>query len=369
MQDVVVIGGGAIGLTAAYELAGRGLKVTVLDAGRPGHEASWAGAGMLPPGQPGDPQHPLAPLCRATRGLWSGLVAELQEFTGIDTGFRRCGAIGVGPDRESNRLLSAEIEAWRMADVRIEELSAADMNELEPSLLPELRKEGTLAYRLPDQCQVRNPRHLKAVAIGCARRGVEIRAGQPVVDFERSDEQVRAARTPTERFAAESFLVTAGAWTKHLLEGIGGDVQIVPVRGQIVLLSSPQPLIGHIIESGPRYLVPRPDGRLLIGSTEEWAGFDKRNTASELRGLLEFAESLVPSLADARFERAWCGLRPHVSDGLPYMGRVPGCHNLYVAAGHFRGGLNLSPITARVMSQLIIGETPEVPIDAFALNR
>ncbi len=369
MQDVVVIGGGAIGLSAAYELAGRGLNVTVLDAGQPGCEASWAGAGILPPGHPGDPGHPLAPLCQATRELWSGLSAELREVTGIDNGFRRCGGIGVCPGGESHAFLAEEIEMWRAADVRVEPLSAAELHEHEPLLLPGAQGEGAQGYRLPDLCQVRNPRHLKAVAIGCALRGVDIRAGQPVVDFERSGQQVRAVRTPMDRFEADAFLVTAGAWTQQLLTGLGNRVEIVPVRGQIVLLNLPQPLTCHIIESGPRYLVPRPDGRLLIGSTEEWAGFDKRNTAAALRGLLEFAESLVPSLASARFERAWCGLRPHVPDGLPYMGRVPDSRNLYVAAGHFRGGLNLSPITARAMSQLITGETPAVPLAPFALDR
>ncbi len=369
MQDVVVIGGGAIGLSAAYELAGRGLKVTVLDAGQPGREASWAGAGILPPGHPGDPGHPLVPLCLATRELWPELSAELREFTGIDNGFRRCGGIGVCPTGEGDTLLPAEIETWRTANVRVEPLSAAELHEHEPLLLPGAQREGVQGYRLPDLCQVRNPRHLKAVAIGCTRRGVDIRAGQPVVEFERSGGRVRAVRTPTEHFEAEAFLVTAGAWTQQLLKGIAGSVEIVPVRGQIVLLNLPQLLTRHIIESGPRYLVPRPDGRLLIGSTEEWAGFDKRNTVSALRGLLEFAESLMPALADARFERAWSGLRPHVPDGLPYMGRVPDSRNLYVAAGHFRGGLNLSPITARVMSQLITGETPAVPMAAFALDR
>ncbi|MGD9858115.1 MAG: glycine oxidase ThiO [Planctomycetaceae bacterium] len=363
MQDVVIIGGGVIGLSTAYELAGRGLTVTVLDAQQPGSEASWAGAGILPPGYPGDPQHPLSALCRATAELWPVLSAELRESTGIDNGFRRCGGIGLLPADASSEFRT-EVEAWRNVGVRVEELSVQKLTDYEPSL-----QRGFRAYRLPDQCQVRNPRHLKALEIGCSRRGVEIRAGQPVDEIERAGERVLAVRTSTNRFEAGSFLVTAGAWSRRLLAEVGCDLPIEPVRGQIVLLNLSRPEISHIIESGPRYLVPRPDGRLLVGSTEEWVGFDKRNTASAVKELLEFAESLVPQLADARFERAWCGLRPHVPDGLPCLGGVPGCRNLFVAAGHFRGGLNLSPITARVMGQLITGNPVDPPIDAFAVGR
>lgn len=364
MPEVVVIGGGVIGLSTAFELAGRGRQVTVLDAGRPGHEASWAGAGILPPGYAGDPKHPLVPLCRATREIWPLLSADLRELTGLDNGYRRCGGIAVGRPDEADDLIETEIKAWQEADVRVDPLTAADLTAIEPSLHPELS-----AYHLPDLCQVRNPRHLKALEIACTRRGVDIRAGQPAVDFEQSGEQVQAIRTPTERLEAEQFLVSAGAWSQRLLAATGRDTPITPVRGQIVLLSETRPSFQHVIEEGSRYLVPRADGRLLVGSTEEWAGFDKRNTAAAMKNLLEFAESLVPSLSEARFERAWSGLRPQATRGVPYLGLVPGYRNLYVAAGHFRAGLNLSPITARLMSQLMTSETLDLPIDAFAVDR
>ena len=138
------------------------------------------------------------------------------------------------------------------------------------------------------------------------------------------------------------------------------------MRGQIVLLACPQRPFRHVIECGPRYLVPRDDGRVLIGSTEESVGFNKQNTAEGLRGLLSFAEELVPSLRDALFERAWAGLRPRTVNGMPYIGRLPGQESLFVAAGHFRAGLHLSPVTGRVVSQLIMGEPPIVDVSALA---
>ncbi|MBX3438285.1 MAG: glycine oxidase ThiO [Planctomycetaceae bacterium] len=364
MQDVIVIGGGVIGLTSAYELAGRGLSVSLLEAQQPGSEASWAGAGILPPGHPGDPQHPLAALCRATVRMWPGLTSELLEATGIDNGFRRCGGIGAYADVTQEAELDVEIDAWRKADVHIEPLDAPGLARWEPALV-----QSSRGYRLPDQCQVRNPRHLKALEVGCTRRGVHICCGQPVVSFELARGQIRAAVTPTELFEAGTFLITAGAWTQQLLAAVGCRATVVPVRGQMVLLRLPRPIIDHVIESGPRYLVPRPDGRLLIGSTEEWVGFQKANTADALRNLLDFAVELVPALANATVERTWSGLRPHVPDGLPYLGRLPDLSNAYVAAGHFRGGLNLSPITGRVMSQLITGQEPEISMAELAPDR
>lgn len=363
-QDVVVIGAGVIGLNVAYELAGRGRRVTLLDAQQPGREASWAGAGILPPGCPGDPRHPLAVLTAASHELWFQLSAELRETTGVDNGFRRCGGIGAAASDSDAAALAAEVNGWKTAHVRVEVLSADDLAACEPSLR---RQSG--AYRLPDVCQVRNPRHLKALEIGCARRGVVVRSGQPVVEFEHRGDRVSALLTPTDRFEGDQFLVAAGPWSQQLLAQSNCRLDIEPVRGQIVLLSSPRPLLQHVIECGPRYLVPRPDGRVLVGSTEETVGFDKQNTAQAMGDLLTFAQTLAPALAEARFERAWAGLRPHARRGLPYLGRHPDIENLFIAAGHFRSGLTLSPITARLMSQLMLGEPPDLPMDAYAVDR
>ena len=139
--------------------------------------------------------------------------------------------------------------------------------------------------------------------------------------------------------------------------------------GQIVLLAVETPPFRHVIEVGRRYLVPRPDGRVLIGSTEEWAGFNKCNTAGAVAELLRFAVEVVPALAAARYERAWAGLRPRSLDGLPYLGRVPDTENLFVATGHFRSGLQMSPATAVLMRQLILAQEVLIPLDAFSPGR
>ncbi|HUG90558.1 MAG TPA: FAD-dependent oxidoreductase, partial [Planctomycetaceae bacterium] len=204
---------------------------------------------------------------------------------------------------------------------------------------------------------------------GCAARGVRLVSGQPVIGFDRRGSRITATRTPAGTFAAGKFCVAGGAWSRQLLSAAGCEIAVEPVRGQIVLLSC-QPLpFRHILNCGPRYLVPRPDGRILVGSTEEHVGFEKRNTAGAIAELLDFAVDLVPALAEARFEQAWSGLRPGSADGLPYLGRVPDTDNLYVAAGHFRSGLQMSPGTALVMRQLMFDQKPVFSLDAFACDR
>jgi glycine oxidase len=162
--------------------------------------------------------------------------------------------------------------------------------------------------------------------------------------------------------------VAGGAWSAGILKQVGVAVDIEPVRGQMVLFKTPQREIHHTIEIGKQYVVARKDGRVLAGSTEEWVGFVKENTPEAVRGLIEFAQQLIPSLKSAEVEMTWAGFRPFTKRGQPYIGRVPGFENLTVAAGHFRAGLHLSPITGRLVAQLLCGERPELSVEAFAVE-
>lgn len=365
MADVVIIGGGVIGLSLAYELSGRGVRVSVLERGELGREASWAGAGILPPGNPSGAADTLALLRAHSSVLYKQWSERLREETGIDNGYRRCGGLEVAVEEEDAAGLRAAADLWTAEGIEAEAVSAASLADLEPALGKRIR----LAYHLPGMAQVRNPRHLKALAGACAARGVELRTGVPVEGFECAGGRARAVRTAEGNVGGEGFVAASGAWTRSLLAGAGIEVRVKPIRGQIVLLNTPGPLLRRVVVEGPRYLVPRPDGRLLIGSTEEDAGFDKRTTPGGVRGLLEFAFRLVPGLDAAHFERAWAGLRPASADGLPYLGVVPGMKNLFVAAGHFRSGLQMSPATAVVMAQLLLGERPLIPLEPFRVDR
>jgi glycine oxidase len=168
---------------------------------------------------------------------------------------------------------------------------------------------------------------------------------------------------------AGAYLVCLGAWTGELLGEMRVPCKVKPVRGQMLLLRTPEPVIRRVILEGRRYLVPRDDGRVLVGSTEEDVGFDPSTTREVLDDLRRFAAGLVPDLARARVERSWAGLRPGNADGLPTLGRVPGFENLWVAAGHYRAGIQLSPATGLIMAQAIRGEPTDVPLSAFRADR
>jgi glycine oxidase len=359
-SDVLILGGGVIGLTAAYFLAREGLAVEVVDKGEFGQEASWAGAGILPPGNPSHALSAVDQLRAHSAALFPVLSAELRERTGIDNGYRRCGGLEFSAEEGE-----AAANEWRSEGITFEPVDERRLRTLEPALAAGL---GT-GYLLPDMAQLRNPRHLTALLAGCQLFGVRLRSGCPVYQFERQGERITAVESEHGRLVAGRFLLAAGAWSGALLGQLGWRPGIHPVRGQIVLLHPPTPLLRHILLWGARYLVPRSDGRVLIGSTEEDAGFDKRTTAGAISELLALACRLVPALAEVPVERCWAGLRPGSPDGLPFLGAVPGSANLFIATGHFRAGIQLSPATGLVIKELLLGQRLTIPLDDFRLDR
>ena len=198
---------------------------------------------------------------------------------------------------------------------------------------------------------------------------VELLTHCEVNGFEFRRERMTGVRTNSGKQEAENFVLTAGAWSAELGRQLGVELALKPIRGQMVLLKSEPGRLRHIINVGPRYLVPREDGRILAGSTEEAVGFVKENTPDGVAGLIEFIRELAPALHKATFERSWAGLRPNTHDGLPYVGPLPGLGNAWLATGHFRSGLTLSPGTAVVVASLVLGQTPPFDLSPFRLNR
>jgi glycine oxidase len=358
--EVLIVGGGVIGLTTAYFLAREGVAVAVVDKGDFGQEASWAGAGILPPGNPDMARTPYDQLRGHSAALYPALSAELRERTGIDNGYVRCGGLEFVSTDDPGA-----VHAWRDEGILVEVLDRRNPSRLEPAVAPGL---GTV-YHLPEMAQLRNPRHVKALLAACASLGVQMRPGCPVHGFESKGDRVHALQTGVGRLEAGRFLLATGAWTDTLLEQVGWRPGIHPVRGQIALLRTTGMLFRRVLLHEARYLVPRPDGRVLVGSTEERAGFDKQTTAGAIGELLAFAFTLVPDLAGAHVERCWAGLRPGSPDGLPFLGPVPGYVNLFVAAGHFRAGIQLSPATGLVLKELLLDQRRTVALEAFRLDR
>lgn len=360
MSDVIVVGGGVIGLSAAWELASHGATVKVIDQSAIGREASWAGAGMLPPGNLANESSGEGRLRALSCALWPDWSSSLREATGIDNGYLNCGAIEVSFDRS----LQAEAHHWNATGNEVESLTSSRRRYYEPSISADVRE----AYRLPEFCQVRNPRHIKALAAACIDAGVELFEGEPVCDWQQTSGRVTHVRTTHGTHEARQFVIASGAWSRQLTKEAGVEVRIEPMRGQIVLLRCPSLPFRHVIQDRSKYLVPRPDGRILIGSTEERAGFVKQNTVGGVQDLFQFAISVVPDLAKAEIERTWAGLRPYCGREEPFITGLPYHENLFLAAGHFRSGLQMSPGTAVLVRQLLQAQESSIPMEPYGLE-
>ena len=368
MVDCLVIGGGGVGLSIAYEMAARGKSVRVLDRREFGSEASWAGAGILPPGGSKNLNHPLDQMQAASSDLHREWAARLSAETGVDTGYRECGGVYLaGKPGEVASLLG--LQGWfAERGVEMHRVTHSELREFEPALVDDPDRIRA-AFLLPGEAQLRNPHHLSALQQACRRRGVDLVPHCEVTEFEILAEQVVGVASRGQTYRADRYCLTSGAWTHQLLEQLSISNGILPVRGQIVLFRGDRQLFRRVINEGPRYIVPRDDGRVLVGSTEEEVGYHKGTTDEAIAELTDLAHSLVPQLRDAQVERTWSGLRPGSFDGFPYMGRVVPWSNVFVAAGHFRSGLFLSPAIAVAMSQLMCGETPTIDLTPFAPHR
>ena len=340
IADILIVGGGVIGLTTAWHLAGDGVRVTVVDQGEVGRQASWAGAGILPDADPDRARTPLELLKAHSIRMWPELSAQLQQETGLDNGYCVCGGIEVPEDGGT-----VPTEEWH-----------GEGTPAEP--VP----EGVFYPRL---AQVRNPRHMQALAAACRGRGVALEEGWPVRRLVTEGDQIVGVEGERGYCGAGQVLIANGAWAGQL----GVELPVRPVRGQIVLFDAGRPTPQTVWMLGKRYVVLRGDGMVLAGSTEEEAGFDATPTEEAVAGLVAFARRLLPWLADAPVTRSWAGLRPASPDGLPYLGAVHGVRGLHVAAGHFRAGLGLSPATGVVMAQHLTGRETLLPLEAFRMDR
>jgi glycine oxidase len=359
--DVIILGGGVIGLTTAYFLAREGVSVILCDQSQTGTEASWAGAGILPPSDLEHARDPLDRLRGLSGRLFPTLSQELRERSGIDNGFVRCGGLEF-----VSQMGIAAPEEWYGEGIAKRVLTSKEVASLESELAPDLGD----AIDVPGMSQLRNPRHLQALRAACLETAkVRIREGAAATGFVIENHRVKGVRLSGEVLSGDTVIVAAGAWTDRLLEPLGFRLNIQPVRGQIALLNPGRLLFGRILMWGARYLVPRLDGRVLIGSTEEHVGFDKATTAEGICNLLDLGVRLVPRLGSAALEKTWAGLRPGSPDGIPYIGTIAGIEKLYVAAGHFRAGIQLSPGTALLLKERILGQPLSIPMDAFRLNR
>ena len=355
--DVAVVGAGVIGLAIGWRAAQRGLNVVVLERGdEPARQASAVAAGMLAPiSETLATELPLMRLGLASVNAYPDFVAELHDATGMDTGYLRCGTLLAARDGDEAEALARELALRESLGLAAHRLRASEARRLEPALAPTLR----LALDVPDDHAI-DPRKLTAaLAVALRTAGGELRTNARVAELTTADGRVTGVRIADgERVAADQVVVAAGPWSSSL-DGVpeGASIPVHPVKGQILRLHDPSGpgLLTRVVRYTGGYLVPRGDGRYVLGATMEERGFDTTVTAGAVFEMLRDAFELVPSVTELVIDELSAGLRPTTPDNAPAIG--PGAiEGLHWATGHFRHGVLLTPITAEIVVGGLIGE-------------
>lgn len=357
--DVVIIGGGVIGCAIAYNLAKQQVNSLVIDkATRVGTEASWAGAGILT--AHASTHEPYPELCRASLALYPALADELRAEAQIDVELIQSGTLSVFFDpAEASGLIG-------LADRRVKRGFAAEVLTAEEAwrLEPALSKTIAGAVLFPEDAQVRNPKLVTALAKGAARLGTKFKFGNPVTGFIRENGQVVGTVVNGDTVYADTFVIAAGCWAGNLTAMLDVPMPIVPAKGQIVLIETMPPLFQHTIDGHGIYVVPRADGKLLLGATVEFVGYDKSATLDGVKQMIDAGISIAPALAQSTFVQTWAGLRPYAKNGLA-LGYLPGYHNVVLASGHFKNGILLAPITGQLIAELLLTGEPSPALEPF----
>jgi glycine oxidase len=362
--DAVIAGGGLIGCAIALELSRTGLRVALFEAREPGREASWASAGILSPAPESSAMIAMVLLGQASMALYPDFIALVEETSGLSTGYRPKGTLQALFSRHAKEELNTIIALHHGLGLKAEAISAAEARELEPAISEEVEA----AALRPDEASVDN-RLLSAALLEAAKRGgAQISAASPVQSIWRENSHCRGVKLAGgERISARHTIIAAGCFSSQI-SGVGEFAPVRPAKGQMLSLRCEAARIERVLWSERIYLVPRNDGRILAGATVEHVGFDKTVTASGIHANLDAAIELVPALAAARVEEVWAGLRPDTPDHLPIIGPTD-VEGLLIATGHFRSGVLLTPVTAKLIADHVAGMTPTLDCDRFSPMR
>jgi glycine oxidase len=349
-HDIVIVGGGVIGLTIARALALRGVRdVCLVERGNLGTEASWAAAGMLLPQVEADAQDAFFDLACQSRDLYPAFAAALREETGIDVELDTTGTLYLAHTEHDYEEIEKRYDWQTRAGLSVERLSAAEAREREPCI-----SESTLAaLRFPKDIQVENRRLLSALANSVKKLGVTMLTQTAVAAVLLEGNRVCGVQTARGAISSATVVIAAGTWSSFI-KPHPPIPTIEPVRGQMVCLEAKPQLTRHVIYSPRGYLVPRQDGRLLAGSTSENAGFAKCVTAGGIATILRNALEISGAIADLPVVDTWAGLRPRAPDGLPVLGPCGEIDGLFCATGHYRNGILLAPLTGELISEAIV---------------
>jgi len=346
--DCLIIGGGLIGMLTARELALAGLQVSLLERGETGRESSWAGGGILSPLYPWRYSDAVSDLAQYSQKVYPELVAALKDESGVDAQWTQSGLLMPDcPDIES-------AQHWaKQYGSDLQYIENDELTKVAPELSPALSQSG--AVWMPKVAQVRNPRFASALRRSIDHLGVQVLTNTTVKEISLHAGKVEGViTTGGEQLLADKVVLASGAWSAGLLENLGLELPVSPVRGQMLLYKTQPDTVKRIILNQDRYVIPRRDGRVLVGSTQEHTGFEKQTTDAAREELSSEAQRIIPALADFPIEAHWAGLRPGSPDGVPFIGACPEAEGLYLNTGHFRNGVILGPASAALMASIIL---------------
>lgn len=362
--DVVIIGGGVVGCSIAWRLAQAGRDVLVLERAIPGAEASSAAGGILAAQEESVGPSAFTELSLRSRARFADVAAELREATGVDIGYRECGVLSIAFSAKEEADLERRYGWQRDGGHALEWLRGAALHRREPALSP----EALAGLWFPADGQVEPRSYLRALALAAAGAGARFSSGAYVRRVVSDGRRVAGVELEGEVIAARHVVIAAGSWSS-LIDGADLPPRAVrPMRGQIAKLETRPPAIHGTVTCRAGYLVGRADGSILAGSTMELVGYDKRVTAGGLRHVLDVAIRLAPALADAPVTETWANFRPVTDDELPILGPTD-IEGLLLATGHFRNGILLSPITADIITELVVSGRTTIDLSTFRRAR
>jgi glycine oxidase len=362
-SDVLIVGGGVIGLSLARELHKKVVRrITILERGAEvGGESSYAAAGMLAPQAETDRADAFTAFCTESLRLYPDFAAELLDETGLDIELDRSGTLYLAFTENDSAEIRRRYEWQKSAGLPLEHLTAQETRRAEPFVSPDVRE----SLFFPDDWQVENRKLLRALEKYAEINEIKIVPNAEVTSLLTENDKINGAATVNEKFFAEKVVLTTGTWTSLIKTGGFALPSIKPIRGQMICFQTAKRLFGKVIYTPRGYIVPRADGRILVGATVEDVGFDKSVTKSGTEILLETALEISPSLANLEIVEKWAGLRPFAADGLPIIGDFAEIENLFIAAAHYRNGILLAPLTARILAEKISENTDSVYFESF----
>ncbi len=361
MNKIIIIGAGIIGMFTARLLAKAGISVTIIEQGYAGKESSWAGGGILSPLYPWRYADPVTRLALWGQQYYPEVLREIHQNSGVDPEYIQSGLLYLDIEHE----LEQAIQWQQRFGYDFECISGNALKAIEAGL--DYSKPDVQGWYTASIGQVRNPRLVRALQEDLIKLGVTIEQQTQASSFITEHQTVKGVITDKGQFYADKVVLAGGAWSARLLQNLGMLPKIAPVKGQMIVFKAEPGVVSRIVLSKGRYVIPRKDGRVVVGSTLEFEDFDKTTTAEVLQELKQEACRIIPALANYPVEKQWAGLRPGSIDGVPYIGEHPELKNLYLNAGHFRNGVVIGLGSCQLLVNELLEQTPIVDPEPYQL--